>query len=87
MQIWRADFYFEILSKEVKKNYYTVKDVVAIKIPSDHIHRKSDIVKRAVRGVSDKILVTLAKDVRGNYKVKINYKKQIGVTNDSDTTQ
>lgn len=83
MQIWIADFAFEIVSspKQEKKNYFTVKDVVAIRIPVDHIHKKTDIIARALRDVSGTIKSSLVKDKTGKYKVVVKYKKYMGETN------
>jgi hypothetical protein len=94
MQIWSADFLFEYEPdlKELKKafedgqpvklvpKYYEVNNVVALKLPADHIHRKSDIVGRALKYVPESIQKILATDWNDCYKVKIVYKKFLGRT-------
>lgn len=91
MQIWLADFSFELITtakelkaakdaqREVKKEYKVVKDVVTIRIPQHHIHKKTDVVARALRDVSD--TSEMAKDGLGRWKVVVNYKKYLGNTN------
>lgn len=83
MQIWAADFVFELTAKPKDKIKYciTVFDVVALKVPQNHIHKKTNIVARAVQNISDTSL--LAKDNLGRYKVKVQYKKRLGYTNGS----
>lgn len=86
MQIWSADFAFEIVSppKQETKSYVTVKDVVAIRIPVDHIHKKTDIIARALRDVSNTIKGSLVKDKTGKYKVIVTYKRYLGQTNQNE---
>jgi len=76
MKIYIADFCFELTSGASK----IVKDVVVTRIPNSHIHRKSDIIRRATIGFSAKELIMLVKDKYGRHKLSINYTKIVGQT-------
>lgn len=77
MQIWIADFSFELTSGLRK----VVPDVVITRIPNSHIHRRQDIIDRATRGFSITELKTLQRDKKGAFKYTIKYIKKVGVTN------
>jgi hypothetical protein len=77
MKIWIADFSFETTLKTKK----VISDVVTVRIPTSHIHRKSDFLDRALRSLSITELKLLAKNKQGRYIVTINYTKLIGKSN------
>ncbi len=78
MKIWIADFLFETTVKTKK----VVKDVVVIRIPDSHIHKKSEFFDRAMGGFSITEMKTLARDKAGKLRVTINYTKIVGTTNE-----
>lgn len=86
MQIWLADFSFELTlpPKKTKKQYIVVKDVVCKRVPPEHIKKNSDMIFRALREISETRQKTIAVDNKGIPKVTITYTKKLGVTNEEE---
>lgn len=80
MKIWLADFHFETTLGGKKPLIKVVHDVVVVRLPDSHIHRKSDYFDRATRSLFEGEKKLLAKDKLGRYKATIKYKKIIGQT-------